>query len=685
MTIRLEQNRPVHSGRAAARRATALALVMSMAAAGEAAAQTVAGDTETETVVTTTEGDSTVLDRLEVQGGGEASPTPGVESIAVTTEDLERVQPSDLQDVFRSQPSVKVGSSLAISQKIYVQGVEENALSVTIDGARQNNKVFHHNATTYIDPELLKAARVDPGVAPADAGPGALGGSVVFETKDVADLLEPGKAFGGSLTSSYETNGDTFSTSGTAYGAIDGFEVLGYLKFADGDEFESGDGQTIPGSAASVLSGLGKVAYEAESGDRFEFSYEQVNDDGVRPNRADFLIGGGRPNVIYDLTRQNAVFTYTDETPTGMWDPTVLLAYGVTEVSADPSGDSSVGTTDTINGKFENNFALGLGDVVAGIDFYSDEALYEGDSGNFSEQANNIGAYTQARLDLTDRARLSVGGRADLQQFEGTNGYEEDNAGLSGNISGEYDITDILTASAGYSHVWGGIALAENYLLPPGRGGVVLSELDYADGLEPVTSDNLTAGLSADFGNGFTLGGRVFRTDIDDARVLLRETEPFQRHIVTQGYELAAGYEWGAGFVRVGFADIDSEIDGRPADSDIGRYLTTPVGQIFTVSAAHTFEQWGVTVGADAEFGLEYADTYNNDTGTRGEPLPAYEVVNAHIEYQPQQFDHITLRAEVKNLFDENYADRATYGQEYGVSPLLEPGRSFKLSATARF
>jgi hemoglobin/transferrin/lactoferrin receptor protein len=621
---------------------------------------------------------TTELERLEIVGSGEVNTTPGVETIAITTEDLERLNPSDLQDVFRSQPSVKVGSSLAISQKIYVQGVEENALAVSIDGGRQNNKVFHHNATTYIDPELLKAARVDPGVAPADAGPGALGGSIAFETKDVADLLEPGKAFGGSISSSFETNGETFSTSGTIYGAVDGFEALGYLKFAEGDDFEAGNGREIPGSAASLLSGLGKVAYHAESGDRFELSYENVNDDGLRPNRADFLIGRGRPDIVYDLMRQNIVFTYTDETPVGLWDPKLVLAYGVTEVSADPSGDNSVGTTDTLNGKFENNFALSLGDVVTGVDFYVDEAQYEGLSGNLSEQASNVGAYTQARLDLSDRAHLSLGGRADFQQFEGTNGYEEDNAGLSGNISGEFDITDVLTASAGYSHVWGGIALAENYLLDT-------ATLDYADGLTPVTSNNFTTGLKADFGNGLFLGGRLFRSDIDDARVIIRAAEPFQRDIVTQGYEISAGYEWGAGFVRVGFADIDTEIDGRPADSDIGRYLTTPVGQIFTISAAHTFDQWGVTVGADAEIGLKYSDTFNNDLGIVGEPLPAYEVVNAFVEYRPEQFDHLTLRAEVKNLFDETYADRATYGQDYGVSALLEPGRSFRFTATARF
>lgn len=102
--------------------------------------------------------------------GSDATTTIGIEN-----EDLTRTNPADLQDVFKTEPTISVGSSLAVSQKIYVGGVEENNLNVTIDGARQNNRIFHHTATTYIDPELLKAVRVDAGVAPADAGPGARG------------------------------------------------------------------------------------------------------------------------------------------------------------------------------------------------------------------------------------------------------------------------------------------------------------------------------------------------------------------------------------------------------------------------------------------------------------------------------------------------------------------------------
>ena len=72
----------------------------------------------------------------------------GVNEVGVDGDDLETIEPDDLQDVFKNEPTVQVGSSLPISQKIYVQGIEENNLAVTLDGSRQNNKIFHHNATT---------------------------------------------------------------------------------------------------------------------------------------------------------------------------------------------------------------------------------------------------------------------------------------------------------------------------------------------------------------------------------------------------------------------------------------------------------------------------------------------------------------------------------------------------------
>ncbi|WP_181919698.1 TonB-dependent receptor [Alkalilimnicola ehrlichii] len=46
----------------------------------------------------------------------------------------------------------------------------------------------------------------------------------------------------------------------------------------------------------------------------------------------------------------------------------------------------------------------------------------------------------------------------------------------------------------------------------------------------------------------------------------------------------------------------------------------------------------------------------------------------------------MSLRLEVSNLFDETYAQRATYGQDFeDIRPLAEPGRSFALNARMEF
>ena len=94
----------------------------------------------------------------------------------------------------------------------------------------------------------------------------------------------------------------------------------------------------------------------------------------------------------------------------------------------------------------------------------------------------------------------------------------------------------------------------------------------------------------------------------------------------------------------------------------------------------------GVLVGGDAQVAFDYDDTYNSATGGKGPTLPGYTLVNAFAEYSPRNVDNLTLRAEINNLFDETYASRATYGQEFGtVVPLNEPGRSIRLSAEIVF
>lgn len=629
---------------------------------------------------------STMLGEITVTEKGNAT---SISSVNIGAEELAARNPTSVADVFRDEAGVSVGSSIPTSQKVYVNGLEETTLAVTIDGSRQNNRVFHHNATNLIDPSLLKAVDVDAGIAPADVGPGALAGSIAYETKDVKDLLTE-DGFGGMVSETYNSNSQTFTTGLGGWAMQDGFEFLGFLNYGKGGNYEAGNGQEIRGTETNLLSGLGKFAYEAESGDRFEISHERVRDDAERPFRANasavVTTKPWEPKYRnYKLERDNTVFTYTDTTPEGWWDPTVRLAYSGSSVDMlyyylkkgvldnyPVSGESG-----SLNGKFENKFALANGDIVAGVDFYDDEIEFSSffPEENASEKAQNVGLYAQARIEPFDAMRLSFGGRADKQWFEGTAGQKWDHAGLSGNASVEYDLTTFLTAKAGASHVWAGIPLAESFIMNP--------KWNYGvEGPEVTTANNVMVGLEF-HQDGFTAEGSLFRNKINDARVAKYGAALANKNsdVESEGFEIGLGYEWTEGFVKAKYARVDAKVDGKPINADnedTGYYLATPVGDIITVSAAHTFLDWGLTVGGDVEFAPEF------DSGAA--TFKAYEVVNIYTEWKPEQLSQMTFRAEVQNLFNETYASRATYGQEFGnVTPLYEQGRTFLVSVKATF
>ncbi|OYD83531.1 TonB-dependent receptor (plasmid) [Azospirillum brasilense] len=640
------------------------------------------------TLVPAPTGDVTLLAPVSVTASTGAGSGSG--NITITKEDLDRKNPTDLRDVFSGEPTIRVGSSVPMSQKVYVNGVEETNLAVTIDGSRQNNKVFHHNGTTLIDPALLKVARVDAGVAPADAGPGALAGSIAYETKDASDFLAS-DGIGAFGKTTFNTNGSGLTTNLAGFGRHQGLEALGTVTYGKGGKYTAGNGREVDGTETDIVSGLGKAAVQTESGHRFQASYERVYDDAPRPFRANIGSLAGRPAWEprvrdYTLDRQNMVFTYTDALPTELWNPKLLLAYGRTDVETPiftrPLGSSTVpvsypgkGATSSFNGKLENTFGFRIGTFTTGTDFYVDRANYRDRTMSATERARNNGLYGQARLEPMERLRLSFGLRGDRQTFEGTSGREWTNHGLSHNISGEFDLLPrYLTAKAGVSRGWGGIQLAENYIMNPAW--------NYGAGPRPVTAYNSTAGLEARY-EGFTAEGRIFRTKLDDARAarFAAASANLARDVRSEGYELGLGYAWTNGFIRAKYADIDVTIDGLPADSDTGTYLATPIGQVFTVGGAHTVQSWNLTFGADVEFVLDYDKV---QAGQR--PLKGYQTANVFVEHRLPEHANLALRLDVRNLFDETYADRATYGQEFGtVTPLYQPGRAFLLSASAQF
>ena len=597
-------------------------------------------------------------------------------------EEIRAAQPQDLKDLFRKEPAVSVGGSMSINQKVYVRGVEETAMLVKVDGGRQNNKVFHHNATNLIDPALLKAVRTSAGVAPADDGPGAIGGSLVYETVDVADLLDSDRNIGGFVNGRYGSNADQVTTGGSLYGRSNGFEFLGYLNHVDGDDYEDGEGDTVRFTAPALLSGLAKIAYENEQAGRFELTHERVNDDAARPYRANF--GGltaGRPvpeSRVYDLARENTVFNYSRETGEGLWNPSVTLANNETELETreNPLSDPTstiiyAGITESTSAVLKNTLHTAFAEIASGFDYYDDSAVFksEGDP-DLEETAENVGAFVQFRQPVGDNVDLSYGLRYDRQDFTGTDGSDQDDSGVSANVFGEVRLNDHVSLNAGYADVWGGIALAENFILN--------RAWDYA-GIQPVEANNYSVGIKFNH-SGFIAEANSFRTEIENGRVATWGGGPgLVSDFDIEGFDLLAGYVNHRGDITMKYANIESKKDGIIASSYDGNYFTIPLGELITINGNLYFPALRLEVGMNAEIALD-----NDDVELNGAPQEGYTVIGAYADYA--MLDNLSLRFEIENLTDEAYTDRASYGQEFTtVKTLLEPGRSFVVSGRYRF
>lgn len=597
-------------------------------------------------------------------------------SVYVADAELERARMGDLKDLFAGLASVSVGGAIPIAQKIFVNGVDMLNLAVTVDGVAQNNRIFHHASANAFDPALMKSVRVDPGVAPADAGPFALAGGVVMETVDAEDFLDEGDDFGGNLRLSYADNGETFQSALTFGGRMDGFEYLVYGKAADGNDYVDGAGITQTGTRADLTASLVKLAYETEAGGRFEFSTQKMLDTELRNRRANFGPGAGDVYELYDTRRTVNALSFEANNDGAMWDPTIVLGFSETVVNKpDPFG--SMGTTNTYSAKVQNTFHLANGDtIVAGIDYQDKKGFYVDPSdGPFEEVSKNVGVFVQARLAPTEQLSISGGLRYDWQDFSGMTNYlaltnfQDSYAGLSGNLSVAYDVTDTVTVRGGYSNVFGGIQIEDNY--------IYWDDFDYA-ALEPTRSQNVVLGV--DYAQGpLSLGAEVFRTKINNVR-----NGGSNYDFQSEGYNLYGTYGWDRGFARLTFSHSEQTRDGTPQSSFSILDTGAPLGDVLALEVQQKIPNLDLLVGGSVQAAFPY-DSGAMEFGGIQE-IAGYEVVNLFAEYSPRNQPNMTIRAEVQNLFDEQYADRATYGVDYtNFTTLKEPGRTFVITAVAKF
>lgn len=120
-----------------------------------------------------------------------------------TSSQLKRQQVQDSRDLVRYETGVTVVEAGRFGSSGYaIRGVDENRVAITVDGLHQAEtlssqgfkELFEgygnfNNTRNSVEIETLKQVSINKGASSVKTGSGALGGAVIFETKDARDLL----------------------------------------------------------------------------------------------------------------------------------------------------------------------------------------------------------------------------------------------------------------------------------------------------------------------------------------------------------------------------------------------------------------------------------------------------------------------------------------------------------------
>ena len=235
---------------------------------------------------------TTQLDKITVVSRTGESAIEQMASVShVDQEQLDRRMATTPQGILFGVPGVAMQSDAnRTASSVNIRGLQDfGRVAVIVDGARQDFQRSGHGTQSmfWLDPELVDQVDVIRGPVANTYGSGAIGGVVVFETKDAEDFLRAGETWAASATGRYDTNGKGWTTSGTgAYRFSDTFDVLGNIVWRDFDDYTDGNGDEVPGSSFEVLSGLLKSTIRPTDNSELKLGWIGADDSWTEGSNA---------------------------------------------------------------------------------------------------------------------------------------------------------------------------------------------------------------------------------------------------------------------------------------------------------------------------------------------------------------------------------------------------------------
>ncbi|MEM7562344.1 MAG: TonB-dependent receptor [Pseudomonadota bacterium] len=629
----------------------------------------------------------------------------------ITPEALEFQQANDLSDIFRHIPSVSVGGSVGIAQKVYVRGLEDNLLNITVDGAPQTSTLFHHVGKVFIEPELLKEVEVQAGAGEATSGFGAIGGSIRFKTKSADDLLREGQNFGGLIKGNIWSN-DGNKTSISLFGRLgEDWGVVTSFVNSEQEDMEDGDGDDILATAADQDLGFVKFSGDLTDDQHLSLSFEKRDESaefGVRPN---WQVLEGDDLFPMDGERETFVVNHSlNHSDSLNLETTVYQTESVLIQDRFDRWGEYQAAVESIGFDIRNTSYLGDHRIVVGFEMRDDEVVseYLGPDAmwmpwawdpairSVTEEGEVFGIYAQDHWQLNEDLLISFGARFDEYDLEQvTYDDQTDSDGFSPNIGLRYSLNDNLELSAGYAEAFRGKEIGDGFTNERDPAAPSLDE-----DLEPETAENTEIGIEYR-DEKLALKASIYRSQIDDVILDQLYQGTFYENVgelETDGIELGVAYQWDDLHVSANYSRNEAELNGNTLEGYEHIGLGNARGDTLNLQFSYQWSPqlelgWYVTHVRDLnDIEVLFRDEDLGFVPTTEEiDKPGYTVHDIYLSWRPMSIKGMTFNVAVLNLLDEEYRDHSSVG-DYGdiagyetVVGLNEPGRDLRLSVSYQF
>jgi hemoglobin/transferrin/lactoferrin receptor protein len=601
---------------------------------------------------------------------------------SVEAEQLQRYQASDLQEVFESNPEVSVGGGPGVAQKLYLRGLEDTLLNISIDGASQPGQTFHHTGRIGIEPELLKRAEVQAGTGDATAGPGALGGAVRFVTKDPDDLLREGEQLGALLKTGYFSNGEGYKSSASVFGRFNqNWSALAMTTYQDQNDYEDGHNDDVLGTAARQKLGFAKLVGKLSDEQTLRLSYEKRIDEGERSQRPQWIPSSF--NRLYPLSTERETWTLNyawQPVNNDLLDVELTTYHTTNELEQDGRFGLYFGDTRSTGFDLRNTSRIGAHQLTYGLDLRDDRATL-GPAGNRQldhEDGEVLGLYLQDRYQITSRLQLDAGLRYDRYKLDDRDKQTFTEDGISPNLGLRYQLTPELAVFAGQARALRGPQVRDAFKMDSSGNDPDLKAekartdeigFDYRDG-------------------GWELNGKAYITRIEDAIA-----DPIGRpnlylnvgDLKSKGLLLSTAYHWQQLSLGLSYHRNEARLDGERLNVYEYNGLGTSLGDTWTTFADYRASD-SLSLGWQGRF-VRGIDTLH--TGVGDVSKPGYGVHDLYAEWQAMP-ERLTVTLTLKNLLDKQYLDHASnedfeHIPDYeGIRGSYEPGRELRLGVALR-